>query len=103
MIRVRVPGRVVGAGALLLLLSGCGVRGPLEAPPAAGTPARQGQVQAGGAVRPADGVPGADEDETPDTAGLVRQPVPSAQPGTTTGGRRGFTVPKDPFVLDPLL
>ena len=114
---------------IALALSACGRRGPLEAPPDASAAAAQRQREevraqrqgglaarpAGGAVagqteippvaeaRRSEGTPPApdedDEDELP--SNIAPTPIPTPKP---SGGRkRGPTIPKEPFILDPLL
>ena len=82
---------LVLAGALLVALSACGRRGALEPPPRAALPTGTGQVQA-----QAEGA----ESEVPETIlpGVSPTPLASARQQ-----KRGFTIPKDPFILDPLL
>jgi predicted small lipoprotein YifL len=117
------------AGVVAASLTACGRRGPLEPPPdpaAAATQRqreelrrqRQGAVPAanptGAAVagqteipavaqaRRSEGTPPTpDEDEVDELPSSI---VPSPSPQPQGGGRkRGYTVPKDPFILDPLL
>ncbi len=78
---------VLVAGVLAFGLTACGRRGALEPPPAAAVPAGATQARAEA------------EDETPDT--LLPSPAPA--PSTARQQRRGYTIPKDPFILDPLL
>lgn len=81
---------VLLAGLLLLTVAACGRRGGLEAPGAqavGGAPAA-----AGTAVEP-------DEERRSAGSGLG-SPV-SGERGRSA--RRSYTVPKDPFILDPLL
>jgi predicted small lipoprotein YifL len=80
---------LVLAGVLLVALSACGRRGALEPPPRAALPAGTGQVQAEAA-----------ESEVPETILPGVTPTPSA---SARQQKRGFTIPKDPFILDPLL
>jgi predicted small lipoprotein YifL len=82
------------AGLLILSLSACGRRGPLEAPMSQAELAAQ---QQGAATRPADTIV-ADEGEDAAEAATVPVPVPTARRRS-----RGVTVPKEPFILDPLL
>jgi predicted small lipoprotein YifL len=73
------------AGGLSLVLSGCGRRGALEAPPTASV-AQNGQPAA----------PQAEADDVEDGAAVV--PTPQAPKRS-----RAYNIPKRPFVLDPLL
>ena len=107
----------LAASLLALGLSGCGRRGPLEAPPdAPASPPRAAPASASArqAARAAAAQPplivtqpqsvtlDTPEDETDeeDTASsLVAAPTPA--PARRRG--RGYTIPKEPFILDPLL
>jgi predicted small lipoprotein YifL len=118
------------AGIIVLSLAACGRRGPLEAPPdpaAAATQRQREEVrrQRQGAAptanptgaatagltevpavaqarRPEGTPPVPGEDDEPDE--LPSNIVPSPVPTPPSGGRkRGITIPKDPFILDPLL
>ncbi|KAA2236361.1 LPS translocon maturation chaperone LptM [Salinarimonas soli] len=81
------------AGALLVALSACGRRGPLEPPPVAAVPAAApGTVAAQTQAEVAE--------EGPDTILPSVSPTP---PASSRQQKRGFTIPKDPFILDPLL
>jgi predicted small lipoprotein YifL len=73
--------RILIAGGVVLMLAACGRRGALEAPP---DPAAAQQAQA--TSQPA--------------AGTLPSPVGTPSDSTP---KRGFVVPKDPFILDPLL
>ena len=102
------------ASLLVLALSACGRRGRLEAPPdpiavAADQqpPAERERIKGhrgGGSAAIAAPTPGgaqADDDEDEEE---VRGPAiaPAPAPRTKTP-RRGYTIPKEPFILDPLL
>lgn len=120
------PSRVLLlAGLVSLGLAACGRKGALEAPPdpaalrAAGqgtAPARrtstdaaltQGRglaanaqaTQATANTAPIGATPGADEEEDGFLPGFFSQPAQTNSPTR----RRTFTVPKEPFILDPLL
>jgi predicted small lipoprotein YifL len=69
------------AGLLVLSLSACGRRGAPEAPPDPSAPK----------VEP--GVAG-------DSGGVLPSPIGTPR---TKSNRRGYTIPKDPFILDPIL
>jgi predicted small lipoprotein YifL len=120
---------VLTVGLLVLALGGCGRRGPLESPLTAeeaavqrqreearrqrqgeplARPAPTGAAVAGQTEIPAVAtarrseanppVPDEDEgDELP--SNIAPTPIPTPQ----TGKRRGYVIPKDPFILDPLL
>ncbi|HZH10627.1 MAG TPA: lipoprotein [Microvirga sp.] len=70
------------AGLIVLGLSACGRRGALEPPPDGSAPQAQQGAQQGAA----------DQATLPSPVGTPRQ-----------GPKRGYTIPKDPFILDPLL
>ena len=118
------------AGIIVLSLAACGRRGPLEAPPDPAAAAaqrqreevrrqRQGAAPAANptgaatagltevpavaqARRPEGTTPVPGEDDEPDE--LPSNIVPSPVPTPPSGGRkRGVTIPKEPFILDPLL
>jgi predicted small lipoprotein YifL len=80
---------VLLAGALALALSACGRRGPLEPPGA----------QAAGAAPAAAGTTVEPEEERRQAGATIGSPAP----GGRNAVRRGFTVPQQPFILDPLL
>ncbi len=116
---------------LTLALPACGRRGPLEAPPDASAPAapvttksgkpapadkrlRPGTTsqraqpvapastlatQSAGIVADSPDGPDADDDDDPDQSSTLvnPQPTPSRKRG------RAYTIPKEPFILDPLL
>lgn len=105
---------LVTASLLVLALAACGRRGPLEAPldPAAAAAQKQKEElrrkRQGAATTPSAGavvagqaalapVPEDDGDEA-----LQSNIAPIPTP-TSKGGRRGYVIPKDPFILDPLL
>jgi predicted small lipoprotein YifL len=104
----------LAASLLALGLSGCGRRGPLEAPPDAppprAAPAAARQAARAAAAQPPSIVtqPGSvtldtpedetDEEET--ASSLVAPPTPTPVPRKRG---RGYTIPKEPFILDPLL
>jgi predicted small lipoprotein YifL len=130
MIPVSAPGRLMILASLVVLsLAACGRRGPTEAPPdpAAAATQRQreelrrqrqgatpaanptgavvaGQIEipsAAQARRPESTPPVPnedDEDELP--SNIAPTPIPTPQSG---GRKRGLTIPRDPFILDPLL
>ena len=108
---------------LALALAGCGRRGPLEPPDAANSaPAARAAVPADSRVRPSrattagQGAPpsttlatrsgavvedAADDDE--DEVETAQSVVPSPNPTPKKRGRATYVVPKEPFILDPLL
>jgi predicted small lipoprotein YifL len=74
-----------------LAVSGCGRRGALEAPPERGSVAVPGS-----AARASDD----EAEEGDDRRGALIQ---SVVPNPAKKRPRGFVIPKDPFVLDPIL
>ena len=70
------------AGVLVLGLSACGRRGALEPPPDPSAPKAQQNASS----------------PAPDEA----LPSPVGTPRSKTA-RRGYTIPKKPFILDPIL
>jgi predicted small lipoprotein YifL len=78
---------VVIAGALVLGMAGCGRRGALEPPPdpSVADAQRRQQAQA------------LDDEETESAI-----PSPVGTPHRRQA-KRGYVIPKDPFILDPLL
>jgi predicted small lipoprotein YifL len=118
---VSASGRaLVMASLLVLAVTACGRRGPLEPPPDPAAAAvqrqreeirrqRQGAIPTGGAVagqteippiatarRSEATPPTPDEDEADELPSSIA-PTPSSS------RKRGITIPKDPFTLDPLL
>ncbi len=98
------PLRALAVASLLVLaLGACGRRGALEAPPDPRAPAAPAaaSANAGGAPAPrsADGI-SAGEDVTDD--GDERGAIPSVIPAPRRRARN-ITIPKEPFILDPLL
>jgi predicted small lipoprotein YifL len=89
-----VPGRtVLLAGLIVLAVAACGRRGPLEAPlTSAEIAAQQQGMQARQQQAATD-----DEDEVGNAGVLVPTPTP------TRRRSRAYTIPQEPFVLDPLL
>lgn len=119
------------AVALTIALPACGRRGPLEAPPDASAPTtpaptRSGKpapadkrlrpgtasqraqpvapastlaTQSAGIVTDSPDGPDTDDDDDPEQGSLLvnPQPTPSKKRG------RAYTIPKEPFILDPLL
>ena len=78
---------LVIAGLIALTLAACGRRGAPEAPLSAAEVAAQQQRQAQAAT--------ADDD---DDEAAVMTPVPTARRRS-----RAYTIPQEPFILDPLL
>jgi predicted small lipoprotein YifL len=84
------PGRLLLTAVLLALsLAACGRRGPLEAPPEAAAVSAQPRAQARAA---------SDDDGEEVADATLPSPVP-----TPRRRSRAYTIPKEPFVLDPLL
>ncbi|GJD57487.1 lipoprotein [Methylobacterium dankookense] len=107
---------ILAATGLALTVSACGRRGALEAPQASapqrpaqaagpGTTASPRQLPGsvglgGGSTSPdADAVQAGDE-----LSASATPPAGTEAPiETSRGAKRGFRIPKDPFILDPLL
>jgi predicted small lipoprotein YifL len=117
---------LIAASLLAFALTACGRRGPLEPPPdpaavaaqkqrderrqrQSGARADQAAPQGATAVEtripPAaqtsrvEGEPPAPEDDDNELPSMM----PSIAPKPSTGRKRGFVIPKEPFILDPLL
>lgn len=101
-------------GLLALAGAGCGRRGALEPPDAVASPVQRptGAVIASPRALP-DGVGLATggPDRDPDAVRAGDQLPTSATPATngdvpittSRGAKRGYTIPKQPFILDPIL
>lgn len=98
-----VPRAMLVAVLLVLGLSACGRRGALEAPPDPSTAAKPAASQSsakaagGDAGGPAAG-PGQTEEEEAD--GTLPSPVGTPR---RSNAKRGYVIPKEPFILDPIL
>jgi predicted small lipoprotein YifL len=117
---------LIAASLLAFALTACGRRGPLEPPPDPAavaaqkqrderrqrqSGARADQLAPEGAtavetkIPPAvetsrvEGEPPAPEDDDNELPSMM----PSIAPKPSTGRKRGFVIPKEPFILDPLL
>ena len=90
------------AGLVVLALQACGRRGPPEAPPevsVAPTPQRGARALATPAAGPGPSQAGSElDDDEVETGPVV---VPNPRPARNA--KRGYTIPKEPFILDPLL
>ena len=99
-----LPAPSVGRILLIaLLLAGglgaCGRRGAPEAPlTAAELAAEQQRARAGQAAQPRAATDVDDDDEPTARSPLLTPPVPTARRRS-----RAYTIPKEPFILDPLL
>ncbi len=106
------------AGLSALTLAGCGRRGSLEPPPTAGAPAATtaptgnpssvktarilpGSIGLGGGQAEPEAEAVRAGDELP--ASAVPPAGTEAPIQTSKGAKRGYRIPKDPFILDPLL
>ena len=78
------------AGLIVLSLAACGRRGAPEAPLTAAELAAQQQGQQRQAA--------AADDDDDEAGNAVMTPVPTARRRS-----RAYTIPKEPFILDPLL
>lgn len=93
---------LVALGLVALAVSACGRRGSLEAPPDGAAPRQTSSralPAAAATVAPSSAVQ--DGDELPPSA--VTEGGTGAPLTTTKGAKRGYVIPKDPFILDPLL
>ena len=84
------------AGLVVLSLAACGRRGPLEAPLTSAELAAQQQKTQAQQARQQAQVDDDDDEEQAQSA--VPVPVP-----TSRRRSRAYTIPKEPFILDPLL
>lgn len=106
------------AGLSAVALAGCGRRGSLEPPPTAAAPAATTAPTGNGtSVKSARILPGSiglgggqaepeaeavrAGDELPSSA--IPPSGTEAPVQTTKGAKRGYRIPKEPFILDPLL
>ena len=86
------------AGVLVLALSACGRRGPLEAPLTLAEQAAQQQSAQARQARQQAAAEEADEEEIGRRQVLVPNPNPAPRRRS-----RAYTIPNEPFILDPLL
>ena len=101
------------AGLIALALAACGRRGPLEPPPEPTVQAPR--ARAGGAPPPGaassqitlqsqGATAGQDTSDSSEEEQAAANPVlPVVPTPPTRAPRRGYVVPKEPFILDPLL
>lgn len=110
------PKRLIALGICLLAVSlacgACGRRGSLEAPngatrersssaPASSARGLPQSVSAAGGAAAPDSQAVLDGDELPVSA--TPAGVDGAPVQTSRGAKKGFTIPKGPFILDPIL
>lgn len=107
---------IAAAGLSALALSACGRRGALE-PPQTTAPTKGSQVPAPGTANGArtlpDGIglgggsakPASDAVRAGDELALSAVPPSGTEAPveTSRGAKRGYRIPKEPFLLDPLL
>ncbi|WP_238182228.1 LPS translocon maturation chaperone LptM [Methylobacterium trifolii] len=113
MLPTRALTRLAVAGLVMLALTACGRRGALESPEAAARAQRSAaQVPAGPRALPQSvGLGGGSAEADPDAIRAGDELSASAVPPsgteapiqTSRGAKRGYRIPKDPFILDPLL
>jgi predicted small lipoprotein YifL len=95
---LRLIGRPLLLVCLVAALGGCGRRGPLEAPlTSAELAAQQQRAQKGQQAKAVQ----ANDDDDDEDADVQPNIVPTPPPPRRRA--RGYTVPKEPFILDPLL
>ena len=88
-------------GLVALAVSACGRRGSLEPPPDGAVPVRQTNSRA---VAPSVAVPSAAVQDGDELSPAAVAAGGFDTPRTTSrGAKRGYVIPKDPFLLDPLL
>lgn len=105
------------AGLAALVLAGCGRRGALEPPgasaaatPVAGT-SGSSEVKTGRLLPDSIGLGGGQAEPNAEAVRAGDELSPGAVPPsgseapvvTTKGAKRGYRIPKEPFILDPLL
>ncbi|WP_019903116.1 hypothetical protein [Methylobacterium sp. 77] len=88
-------------GCVALAGAGCGRRGALQAPDTR-APAQPAGLGLGGPVVDSTAVADGD-DLDPSAISGTPQGVVEAPVQTTKGAKRGYNIPKKPFILDPLL
>lgn len=97
---------IAALGCVALAGSGCGRRGALQSPPDASAAPRASSASTGSGLGVPVSDPGAVADgDDLDPAGIsgIPQPTVDAPVQTTKGAKRGYVIPKKPFILDPLL
>lgn len=103
----------LGVGLIALACGGCGRRGALE-PPGAATQERSASAQTPASARAlptsvglGGGSTAPDPDAVRDGEELAVSATPAGGDGapvtTSKGAKRGYTIPKGPFILDPIL
>jgi predicted small lipoprotein YifL len=92
--------RFLVLGLIVLALTACGRRGPLERPPGAAVqaPAARTSVSTAGTLQ-SQAAPGTGDDV--DDEEEVRPAIVPTPPPLRS--RRGHVIPREPFILDPLL
>lgn len=93
---------LAAAGLAALTVSACGRRGALE-PPQTAAPARTAQASA--TANGSRSLPEAEAVRAGDELSPVAVPPSGTEAPveTSRGARRGYRIPKEPFLLDPLL
>ncbi|MGV7031589.1 lipoprotein [Methylobacterium symbioticum] len=115
MLPIRVLTLLAAAG-LALAVSACGRRGALEAPqasapqrmstaPGPGTTASPRQLPGSVGLGGGSTTPDSDAVQAGDELAVSATPPAGTEAPieTSRGAKRGFRIPKDPFILDPLL
>lgn len=88
-------------GLVACAVAACGRRGALEAPPDGSLPVRPTNSRA---LSPALATPSIAAQDGDELSPAAIAPGGFDTPLTTSrGAKRGYAIPKDPFVLDPLL
>jgi predicted small lipoprotein YifL len=100
-----LPRAVMVAGVIVLALAACGRRGALEAPPdpsAAQKPAAKQAAAQPGSQTAQPGSQAAGPGQTDEEEADSTLPSPVGTP-RKRNAKRGYVIPKEPFILDPIL
>jgi len=92
-----LPRTILVAGLLVLALAACGRRGALEAPPDPSATQKPAAKQAAAQPAGQNAGPGQTDEEVEDAT------LPSPVGTPRRNAKRGYVIPKQPFILDPIL
>jgi predicted small lipoprotein YifL len=93
-----LPRAVMVAGLIVLTLAACGRRGALEAPPDPSAAQKPAAKQA--AAQPGSQATGPGQTDEEEADSTVPSPVGTPR---RSNAKRGYVIPKEPFILDPIL